>query len=123
MKMYCWKCGKDIQDGAKFCIFCGAAAIAPGGMSSDKGKKVQRDVRAYVVIGIVVVLIMAAAAIAVGMLLPEEKTVEEEVFSESIKVAAEKKRAKYRIALQQLAEKKLPLLDLLHRNDMHMKTV
>lgn len=89
--MYCWKCGKDIQDGAKFCIFCGAAAIAPGGMSSDKGKKVQRDVRAYVVIGIVVVLIMAAAAIAVGMLLPEEKTVEEEVFSESIKVAAEKK--------------------------------
>lgn len=91
--MYCWKCGKEIQDGAKFCSFCGAAATDSDGMSRDKGEKVQRDVRVYVVIGIIVVLILMAVTIAIGMLLPEEKTVEAEVPSETMEVAIEEKTA------------------------------
>ena len=86
MKMYCWKCGKEIQDESKFCSFCGAAAAAPSKMGREK---VQRDMRAYVVIGIIAVLILTAVAIVIGMLLPEEKTVEVEASSETMEVAVE----------------------------------
>lgn len=78
--MFCWKCGKEIPDEAQFCSYCGTdvkntgvAKTDAGAAKTDAGVGEKRDYRAFVAIGLIILLLLAAATILIGALSNREK--------------------------------------------------
>lgn len=78
--MFCWKCGKEIPDEALFCSYCGTevkstgvAKTDAGAAKTDAGVGEKRDYRAFVAIGLIILLLLAAATILIGTLSNREK--------------------------------------------------
>lgn len=79
-KMFCWKCGKEIPDEALFCSYCGTevkstgvAKTDAGAAKTDAGVGEKRDYRAFVAIGLIILLLLAAATILIGTLSNREE--------------------------------------------------
>lgn len=72
-KMFCWKCGKEIPDEAMFCSYCGTEVKSTGTIKADVGPGEKRDYRAFVAIGLIILLLLAAATILIGALSNREK--------------------------------------------------
>lgn len=72
-KMFCWKCGKEIPDEALFCSYCGTEVKNTGAAKTDAGVGEKRDYRAFVAIGLIILLLLAAATILIGTLSNREK--------------------------------------------------
>ena len=72
-KMFCWKCGKEIPDEALFCSYCGTEVKSTGTIKADVGPGEKRDYRAFVAIGLIILLLLAAATILIGALSNREK--------------------------------------------------
>ena len=66
--MFCWKCGKEIPDEALFCSYCGTEVRNTGAAKTDAGVGEKRDYRAFVAIGLIILLLLAAATILIGAL-------------------------------------------------------
>lgn len=75
--MYCWKCGKELSEGSKFCSHCGAelSAAVPEGAFQKSPEAKRTDYRAFIVIGVIVLLILMAVTIVIGMVSSAEKAV------------------------------------------------
>ena len=71
--MFCWKCGKEIPDEALFCSYCGTEVKSTGTIKADVGPGEKRDYRAFVAIGLIILLLLAAATILIGALSNREK--------------------------------------------------
>ncbi len=71
--MFCWKCGKEIPDEALFCSYCGTEVKNTGAAKTDAGVGEKRDYRAFVAIGLIILLLLAAATILIGTLSNREK--------------------------------------------------
>lgn len=71
--MFCWKCGKEIPDEALFCSYCGAKTKNRGNKGGEPIQKKQQDYRAFVAIGLIILLLLAAATILIGTLSKREK--------------------------------------------------
>lgn len=71
--MFCWKCGKEIPDEALFCSYCGAETKNRGNKDGEPIQKKQQDYRAFVAIGLIILLLLAAATILIGTLSNREK--------------------------------------------------
>lgn len=71
--MFCWKCGKEIPDEALFCSYCGAETKNRGNKDGEPIQKKQQDYRAFVAIGLIILLLLAAATILIGALSNREK--------------------------------------------------
>lgn len=71
--MFCWKCGKEIPDEAMFCSYCGTEVKSTGTIKADVGPGEKRDYRAFVAIGLIILLLLAAATILIGALSNREK--------------------------------------------------
>lgn len=71
--MFCWKCGKEIPDEALFCSYCGTEVKNTGAAKTDAGVGEKRDYRAFVAIGLIILLLLAAATILIGALSNREK--------------------------------------------------
>ena len=71
--MFCWKCGKEIPDEALFCSYCGTEVKNTGTIKADVGPGEKRDYRAFVAIGLIILLLLAAATILIGALSNREK--------------------------------------------------
>jgi zinc-ribbon domain/WD40-like Beta Propeller Repeat len=65
--MLCRQCGKELEEGRRFCIFCGAEQVpaGPGGAQQGPapGKTPGMSTMAKVIIGVVAVLVVAGAAV------------------------------------------------------------
>lgn len=72
-KMFCWKCGKEIPDESLFCSYCGAETKNRGNKDGEPIQKKQQDYRAFVAIGLIILLLLAAATILIGTLSKREK--------------------------------------------------
>lgn len=71
--MFCWKCGKEIPDESLFCSYCGAETKNRGNKDGEPIQKKQQDYRAFVAIGLIILLLLAAATILIGTLSNREK--------------------------------------------------
>lgn len=71
--MFCWKCGKEIPDESLFCSYCGAETKNRGNKDGEPIQKKQQDYRAFVAIGLIILLLLAAATILIGALSNREK--------------------------------------------------
>lgn len=71
--MFCWKCGKEIPDESLFCSYCGAETKNRGNKDGEPIQKKQQDYRAFVAIGLIILLLLAAATILIGSLSKREK--------------------------------------------------
>ena len=71
--MFCWKCGKETPDEALFCSYCGTEVKSTGTIKADVGPGEKRDYRAFVAIGLIILLLLAAATILIGALSNREK--------------------------------------------------
>ena len=71
--MFCWKCGKEIPDESMFCSYCGAETKNRGNKDGEPIQKKQQDYRAFVAIGLIILLLLAAATILIGTLSNREK--------------------------------------------------
>lgn len=71
--MFCWKCGKEIPDESLFCSYCGAETKNRGNKDGEPIQKKQQDYRAFVAIGLIILLLLAAATILIGTLSKREK--------------------------------------------------
>lgn len=72
-KMFCWKCGKEIPDEARFCSYCGAEVRKAGAAKAESCMREKRDYKAFVAIGLIILLLLAAATILIGALSNREK--------------------------------------------------
>jgi zinc-ribbon domain/WD40-like Beta Propeller Repeat len=67
--MFCRNCGKQIEEGLKFCPFCGADQAAPvavpGAQPPPGGKKRGMKTATIVIIVVVAVLVLAGAAVGI----------------------------------------------------------
>ena len=55
--MYCYKCGKVIDDISQFCIFCGATVSNPGAAASAPGVPAGYTQKSKVVAGLLQIVI------------------------------------------------------------------
>ena len=71
--MYCWKCGKEIPDGSKFCSYCGVDTKAAPASAPLKAAGEKKEFGPYIAIGAIVLLILIAVTIVIGMVSSAEK--------------------------------------------------
>lgn len=71
--MYCWKCGKEIPDGSKFCSYCGVDTKAAPASAPLKAAGEKKEFGPYIAIGAIVLLILIAVTIVIGMVSSADK--------------------------------------------------